>query len=116
LNDREKAQTEIRAVLEGVAQSRNVVTYSGLVGQITALHLEPDSPLLASMLDDISRASDADNGCMLSAVVVHKNDNELPGKGFYALAKSLDREVEDELSFHVQEVGRVHDFYSSQHP
>ena len=44
---------------------------------------------------------------MLSAVVIHKGDDYLPGPGFFALGRELSRETSDKLSFHSAELTRV---------
>jgi hypothetical protein len=45
---------------------------------------------------------------MLTAVVVHR-DNNIPGKGFFELAKELGlQKGEDDLTFFAHELTRVH--------
>ena len=75
---REQAIAEARAALERTARQRSVITYSDLVDEISAAPIEPDSKILAEILDKISRASEESHSCMLSAVVVHKGGNKLP--------------------------------------
>lgn len=112
----DQAIAEIRSALEPIARSEGTITYSDLVDRVEAVPLEPDSKLLAGLLDEISTASDAIGRGMLSAVVVHKGDDYLPGKGFFKLARRLGREVgrePDELvEFHAAELGRVHRAYA----
>jgi hypothetical protein len=108
---RSEALAEARAVLERVARERSAITYSDLVAKIEAVPLEPDSKVLAEILDDISSATDQERGCMLSAVVIHKGDDELPGPGFFKLGRALGRDTSEKLAFHMSELARVHQAY-----
>ena len=108
---RSEARAEARALLERTARNRSTTTYSALVAEIRAVPLDPNSKVLAEILDEISTESDATGKGMLSAVVVHKDDDDLPGPGFFALAKQLGRDTSDKLAFHSAEVRRVHESY-----
>jgi hypothetical protein len=103
-----RATAEARAVLERVARRRSAITYSELVDKIHAIHLEPDSKLLAQILDEISTKSHGERDCMLSAVVIHKDSDDLPGPGFFSLAEALGRNPSDKVAFHAAEIHRVH--------
>jgi hypothetical protein len=105
---RSEATREALAVLKRTARQRATITYSDLVAEIHAIPLEPDSKVLAEILDKISTDSDAQGKGMLSAVVVHKDSDDLPGPGFFALAKKLGRDTSDKLAFHSAEIHRVH--------
>ena len=98
--------------LRRTAADRTTITYSELVGHIGAWMLEPDSPVLAKILDEISTQEDGAGRGMLSAVVVHKTDDYLPGPGFFALASQLGRDVSDKVAFHAQELERVFQAFS----
>jgi hypothetical protein len=104
----EEARREIEAVLEHTARSQETITYSELVGKVQAIPLEPDSKILAKILDEISTDQDAAGRGMLSAVVIHKTDDYLPGPGFFSLAETLGRDASDEVAFHAAELERVH--------
>ena len=112
----EDARQETRAVMERVAAARDTITYSKLVAEIHALRIEPDSKLLAGLLDEVSTATDDSHGVMLSAVVVHATDDYLPGRGFFALGKELGRDVSDDVAFHAAELGRVHEAFAPPRP
>lgn len=105
---RSEAAAEALAVLKRTARKQAIITYSDLVAEIHAVPLEPASKVLAEILDEISTESDAQGEGMLSAVVVHKDSNDLPGPGFFALARKLGRDTSDELAFHAAEIHRVH--------
>jgi hypothetical protein len=112
MDKREQAIEEIRAILEEVASRRSTIAYSEVVPKVRAMHLEPDSKLFARMLDDISRYSNEEGWGMLSAVVIHKGDDYLPGPGFFKLGRELGRDTSDKLAFHSAELRRVHDAFA----
>ncbi len=60
------------------------------------------------MLVQISVEEDADGCGMLSAIVVHSDDGQ-PGKGFFDLARQLDRDISDSLACWVREVNRLYE-------
>jgi len=104
----EQAVEEIRRILEEVAFAQSTLAYSEVIAQVRAIHLEPDSKLFAQMLDEISRRSDEKGLGILSAVVIHKGDDYLPGPGFFTLGEELGRDTSDKLAFHSEELRRVH--------
>jgi hypothetical protein len=108
----EQAVEEIRSILKEAASARQTIAYSEVTAQVQAVPLEPDSKLFAQMLDEISRHSDEEGRGMLSAVVVHKGDDYLPGPGFFTLGRELGRETSDKLSFHSAELTRVHNAFA----
>jgi hypothetical protein len=112
VGDQEQAIKEIREVLEQVALNRGTVAYSEVVSQLNAMRLEPDSKLFAAMLDEISRQTDEEGLGMLSAVVVHKGDDYLPGRGFFKLGRELGRDSSDKVAFHSAELQQVHDSFA----
>jgi hypothetical protein len=112
MDEREQAIEETRAILEGVASRRRTIAYSEVVSKVRAMHLESDSKLFARMLDDISRHSDEEGRGMLSAVVIHKGDDYLPGPGFFKLGRELGHDTSDRLAFHSAELRKVHDAFA----
>ena len=116
MSSHEQASVEIRRVLQSVARKEGTIFYSQLVPQVESVHLEPNSDLLAELLDEISRESNATKGVMLSAVVIRKGEEPLPGPGFFKLAGELGRSVgpdlHDRLSLHAHELKAVHEAYA----
>lgn len=112
---RDSAKDELQRAMRRVARDRDKISYSDLVAKIKSLHLEPDSSEFHKMLDEISWAEAAAKRGMLSAVVVHKTGDLLPGPGFFDLANRLGRGVssrsseDDRRIFHAAEVQRVWD-------
>jgi hypothetical protein len=112
----DQAAAEIQSVLEGVARREETIYYSDLTRQIQSLPLSPDDPLLARLLDSVSRSTHASSRVMLSAVVILKGDEPVPGKGFFSLARELGHDVADDpmakFEFHALELKAVHQAYS----
>jgi hypothetical protein len=104
------AQNEAHAVVRRVARERGTITYGELVGHIHALDLDPNSDTLARILDDISIEEHRSGRGMLSAVVI-RADTNLPGEGFFKLARKLEHDPADEVAFHAEELRRVHDAF-----
>ncbi len=103
----------MKKILAERARIRGMITYSELTEQVKTLHLEPDSYALAAMLGEIStEESNAGRG-MLSVIVVHKYGDMQPGSGFFELAEELGRDTNDILICWVQELKKVHAYWST---
>jgi len=107
-----QAAKEIRQILEEVASARGAIAYSEVASRVQAIHLEPDSKLFAQMLDEISRRSNEEGRGMLSAVVIHKGNDYLPGPGFFTLGRELGRNTSDKPAFHSKELKEVHNAFA----
>jgi len=111
-----KAKAEIVQILQGRAKhggggSDSIITYGELVGLVQSMSLEPHSADLAEMLDEISTAENEDGHGMLSVLVVHQFESDrdqLPGPGFFKLARRLGRKFTDRQTFWVEESKRVY--------
>jgi hypothetical protein len=104
----EQAQDEAHRVLRDAARRRTTITYGELVRHIHAVPLQPDSDVLAQLLDAISTDEHHRGRGMLSAVVVHATDDYLPGPGFFKLGSKLGHDVSDKVAFHAEELSRVY--------
>jgi hypothetical protein len=110
--DWEAAKEEMRQVLVERARLRGMIPYSDLVSRIETIRMQPDSSALGHMLGEISQAEDAAGRGMLSVIVVHKVGDMQPGPGFFQLAKKLGRDTSDILTCWVEELKRVHRYWS----
>ncbi|MEH7505814.1 hypothetical protein V7152_28320 [Neobacillus drentensis] len=102
---------ELRNLIINVAKQQARISYSVLCSQVKSTFIEPDSHLLAYLLDQISREEDAGGRGMLSVVVVHKDGDMQPGNGFYKLEKQLGKDTSDRLAFWMNEFNKVHAFW-----
>jgi hypothetical protein len=104
---------EIYDKLKAVAKAGHVTHYSE-VAPLAGLDmsLQEDRNKIATILDEISTFEHQQGHPLLSAVVIHKDDN-IPGQGFFTLAKRLGlHEGEDNYLFFIQELRRAHDYWS----
>lgn len=106
---------QAKAILVDVATRRGRITYSELVGQISALKLESHDARLFHLLGEISSDEDKGGRGMLTAIVVHKYGDMLPGPGFFELAKSLGKNTKDPLACWISEFNKVHDYWANKH-
>lgn len=113
LVDWDNAKEEMRSILIELARVGETIPFSELVRLVQAIKLQPRSPALAGMLGEICSEEDAARRGMLSAVVVHKRGDKLPGKGFFNLAKNLGRDTSDTRKCWEDESKRVHSYWSS---
>ena len=104
----EAAKTEARQAMIAVAARRRVIAYSELVARIHSLDLEPQGDRLAHMLGEISTAEHEAGRGMLTVVVVHKQGDQMPGPGFFQLARSLGHDTKDREAFWVAELEKVY--------
>lgn len=112
--DWNKAKEEMRQILIERAKVRGMIPYSELAAQIDTIPIKPESYALAAMLGEISRAEDASGRGMLTVIVVHKSGDMQPGPGFFQLAKELGRDTSDILKCWVDELKKVHAYWSSR--
>ena len=102
---------EIRDILELYAKDRGTITYSELgciLGRI------PNDRTTGNQLCELSRESHKERDVMLSAVVIHKNDDDLPGDRFFELAIELyecEILLADRNRFWDVEINRVYKAY-----
>ena len=89
-----------------------MIPYSDLTVRIASAQIDPHSQILANMLGDISEEEDRAGRGMLSVIVVHKEGDMRPGPGFFNLAKRLGRPVRDLDELWLQELRRVHHYWS----
>ncbi len=109
----EDAKEEMRQILIARAKEGQTISYSELVNAVQAIHLEPDSQILANMLGEISTEEDAAGHGMLTVIVVHKTGDMQPGPGFFGLAEALGRNTSDIEKCWIEEFNRVLDHWSN---
>ncbi|MBA7631262.1 hypothetical protein ES703_38792 [subsurface metagenome] len=107
---------KVRELLIETARSEKTITYAE-VGKLANLSMvNPHHRTeLADTLDEINREERENGGPMLSVVVVQK-DSKRPGRGFFVLARDLQRQAPDidDETFFVGELNRVYEYYKSK--
>lgn len=96
------------------ARVRGTIPYSEIVNHIHAARLEAHDVRLWHLLGEISEEEDAAGRGMLSVIVVHKMGDMQPGPGFFELAGRLGRYTSDILACWVNELKKVHAYWSQQ--
>jgi len=107
--------------IQKVAGNREVVYYSDIAPLADLdMSLDRDREEIGRLLGGISRHEHEEGRPLLSAVVVHKPDQQSdeslgPGRGFFTLARELRLMApdEDEDDFWQRELQRVHDYWGS---
>jgi hypothetical protein len=114
-SDREwrSAVDEAKRILRDRASGRVTITYSELSSRLLSITIGYHDPDMDALLVDVSTEEFNDARPLLSVVVVHKNGDQEPGKGFYELADSLGFDTSDRQVFWIAELNRVFDFWSS---
>lgn len=97
----------IRTVLVEVAKQRSTITYGELLDRLPLPVRSAAEGDLAPILRAISVAEDDAGRALLTAVVVRENDG-LPGAGWFRLAAERGRDVSDRGVAWAAEVARVH--------
>jgi hypothetical protein len=106
------AKKQARDIMINRARRQGMIPYSDLVVGITEVEFEPHDTRLFHLLGEIScEESEAGRG-MLTAIVVHKHGDMQPGPGFFELANLLGHDTGDILRFWVNELKRVHAYWS----
>ncbi len=104
----EAAKAEARRVLVERANAEDLIRYGELSLKITAIRFEPDGHDFHHLLGQLSWESDAAGEGMISVLVCHKEGDQLPGNGFFSLAKELGRDVSDRVRCWSDETKRVY--------
>ena len=108
------AKQEAKELLTARAKLRGMIPYSDLAAKIKSIHLEAHDQRLFHLLGELSSEEDAAGRGMLSVIVVHKSGDMQPGPGFFELADQLGRDTSDILKCWVDELKKVHAFWSSK--
>lgn len=105
-----------RPSLIEVAKGKGIITYMELMDKHSGC---PGRGYIGEVLGYISETEHQNRCPLLSAIVVHKNsskpkDSWRPAQDFFDLAHSLSAFVgNDQDYFYIQELKKVHDYWSS---
>lgn len=113
-SDWDKAKAEAKEILIEVAKQRGRIAYSELTPRIQAIQFDYEDQRFGWFLGEISEEEMKANRGMLSAIVVHKSGDMIPGPGFYDLAKRLGKKVGDIDRFWLSEFNKVHDVWANR--
>jgi hypothetical protein len=97
-----------------VARGRQVIAYSELTPRVESISFLPTDQRFFFLLREISADEHRAGRGMLTAVVVHKAGDYKPGPGFFELARGLGLDTGDTDRLWIEQINKVHDYWSSQ--
>lgn len=106
---------ELHQYLIEVARDQGYRRYRE-IGERFALDMNrpEDRNEISRLLDEVSEYEASQGNPLLSAVVIHADDN-MPGNGFFEMAQRMGRFSDgDRLEFWLREIRAVHDFWSAE--
>ena len=97
-----------------VARAGEYITYSDIAPLADLdMTLDADRHEIGRLLGEISTFEHQHGRPLLSAIVIHR-DNNIPGHGFFVLARELNLyQGTDDLLFFIGEFNRVRDYWRS---
>lgn len=107
-NQWENGKREMLGILRERASQGGTIAYGELSSKLTSIKIGPHDNAMGVMLGQISTEEDACGRGMLSVIVVHKQGDKQPGRGFYECAAELGRNVTDRDRMWIDELNRVY--------
>jgi hypothetical protein len=116
-----EARKEMTRRLHRVARAQSRITYSDLCDEMREtglIDLEPRGPQLSWMLGQINVLEAQQGRPLISVVVIHKGGDNLPGSGFWEMAKligiPIGRTEEERLAFCSREMELCHSYWRNR--
>jgi len=107
------ARERMTHLLADIAANRSTITYGDIAREVFDGRLSARSSGLYEMLGEVCTEQDARRGTMLASLVVRK-DSGIPGKGYFAHAAGLGRDVSDPEGFWRSEVEKIWRVWSDE--
>ena len=109
--DWEAAKRQVKKILVAKAKAGGVMFYSELVDAIDVIDLEAYDARLSALLAEVSTEEATAGRGILSVIVVSKDGNGRPGRGFYELAERLGRDTFYKEDCWLDEAKKVRDYW-----
>jgi hypothetical protein len=104
----EAAKAEGKAALAECARDRQMISYTEFISHICSISFEtPWDSRLPHFLAEISTEEAKAGRGMMTALIVRKNGDQKPGRGFFELARRLGYDVSDPEIFWLEQVNKV---------
>jgi hypothetical protein len=104
----ETGKAEGKAALADCARAREMIAYSDFIMRVqTITFTNAHDSRLQYFLEEISVEEDCAGRGMLTALVVHKRGDYMPGPGFFELAEKLGRNSKSIEKCWIEEVKKV---------
>jgi hypothetical protein len=111
-HEEQKVNQQLYSRLCEVARQRRYIRYADAATVVGLdMNIPADRDEISRLLDEISMHEFNDGKPLLSAVVIHVQDN-IPGNGFFTMAERIGRfDGTDRLQFWLGELRAVHDHW-----
>ena len=109
-------KAEAREHMATAAGKRRMITYSELAFMMTSVQVQAHDQMLWDIIGDVAGDEATAGRGLLSVVVVHKHGDMQPGPGFFELAKYFKRQTSDRTRCFIDELNKVHHYWSVTHP
>jgi len=102
-----------------LAQAQNLAAYSDVAPLIgLSMDNEKDRNCIAELLGEIAIHEDKEGRPMLTALIVHRGNDNNPGEGFFSIAQELgrfdgSRDQINRLTFWSNQVTQVHNHWTN---
>ena len=104
----QKLHNEVREKLVYQAKTNQAISYGELCKAITTRKLKPTDEALHDILGEVSAEEFKKGNGLLSVFCGSKNDNLMPGDGFFKLAYNLGIYIGNKETFVKQERDKLH--------
>jgi hypothetical protein len=100
-----------------LAKNEELTFYSKIAPLLNlSMDNEDDRDKIAQLLGEIAKNENQQNRPMLTALVIHKGNDNNPGEGFFSIAKELNlydgsRDQLDRVTFWVNQVRKVYNYW-----
>ena len=102
------AKAEGKAALAECARAEKMISYAEFMHHIGSISFEtPYDSRLPQLLGEISTEEAKAGRGMMTALVVKKNGDQRPGRGFFELAERLGFDISDSEKFWLEQVNKV---------
>jgi hypothetical protein len=110
------AKAEGKAVLAQCAGANRLISYTDFMHQIHSISFEtPYDSRLPHLLAEISTEEAKEGRGMMTALVVRKNGDQKPGRGFFELAERIGYDVSDPEKFWIEQVNKIFASWQKDH-
>jgi hypothetical protein len=111
---REDAISQLREAILDAARDRRMTNYTEVSAAITAIPVDPHSPVLSHLLGEVLEEAHDTTGLALTALVTHKYGDLEPGGGFYKMARKAGFKFSDPHEFWWRNVEAIFKKYGRQ--
>lgn len=102
-----------------LAQAQDLAAYSDVAPLIgLSMDNEEDRNRIAELLGEIAIHEDNEGRPMLTALIIHRGNDNNPGEGFFSIAQELghfdgSRDLINRLTFWSNQVTQVHNYWAN---